>query len=141
MIEQVLDFIHNYFEKEVKRGAFKIQSGSLDVDFLIEGQYFRIVGSLLNDGVYQYPVTSLNDEVFSGEIWALAIPRGVLDLVAEIDDWVDTYGNQANSPFQSESFGGYSYSKASGTGNNGNSARVSWQDIFGTRLNAYRKII
>lgn len=140
MIEQVLDFIHNYFEKDRIRGNFDITDGNVQVDFLLEGQYFKIVGSVLNDGVYQYPATELRDETFKGEIWSLAIPKAVLDLVTEISDWQATYGAQANSPFQSESFGGYSYTKASGTNGNGGSAIASWQSTFGTRLNAYRKI-
>lgn len=139
MLEQILDFIHNYFIKEVYRGIFKIKDGTLDVDFLVEGQYFRIKGSLLNDGVYQYPAYTLMDEEFKGEIWSMAIPRSMLDLATEIEDWQKEYGDKANNPYQSESFGGYSYSKASGTDSKGNSL-ATWQGTFGSRLNAYRKL-
>lgn len=139
MLEQILDFIHNYFIKEVYRGKFKIENGALAVDFLLNGQYFKIKGSLLNEGIYQYPVNNLNDEEFTGEIWSMAVPKSILDLTTEIEDWQKEYGDKLNSPYQSESFGGYSYSKASGTDSKGNRL-TSWQGVFGTRLNAYRKL-
>lgn len=139
MLEQILDFIHNYFIKEVYRGTFKIENGILVVDFLLDGQYFRINGSLLNEGIYQYPANDLKDEEFKGEIWSMAVPKSITDLAIEIEAWQNEYGDKLNSPFQSESFGGYSYSKASGTDSKGNSL-TTWQGVFGSRLNAYRKL-
>lgn len=139
MLEQILDFIHNYFIREVYRGTFKIENGALVTDFLLDGQYFKIVGSLLNEGIYQYPADNLRDETFKGEIWSMAVPKSVLDLVTEIEDWQKEYGDKLNSPYQSESFGGYSYSKVSGTDSKGNSL-ASWQGVFGKKLNAYRKL-
>ena len=141
MLQQILDYIHNYFIKEVYRGTFKIESGSLAVDFLQNGQYYKIVGSVFNDGVHKYLDTAdvLVDEEFQGEIWSMAVPKAILDLDLEIDTWVKEYGAIVDNPYQSESFGGYSYSKGSGSGKGGN-AQISWQDKFGSRLNAYRKI-
>lgn len=139
MLEQILDFIHNYFIKEVYRGTFKIENGILIVDFLLDGQYFKINGSLLNEGIYQCPANDLKDEEFKGEIWSMAVPKSITDLAIEIEDWQKEYGDKLNSPFQSESFGGYSYSKASGTDSKGNSL-TTWQGVFGSRLNAYRKL-
>lgn len=139
MLEQILDFIHNYFIKEVYRGTFKIENGILSVDFLLDGQYFKINGSLLNEGIYQYPANDLKDEEFKGEIWSMAVPKSITDLAIEIEAWQNEYSDKLNSPFQSESFGGYSYSKASGTDSKGNSL-TTWQGVFGSRLNAYRKL-
>ena len=139
MLEQVLNYIHNFFVKEVYRGNFTISEGSLSVDFLQVGQYFKITGSVFNDGVYEYPATNLKDENFKGEIWALAIPPALIALSIEIEDWQKKYGEASDSPFQSESFGGYSYSKGSASGA-GAGISGGWQNVFGTRLNAYRKI-
>lgn len=139
MLEQILDFIHNYFIKEVYRGTFKIENGILIVDFLLDGQYFKINGSLLNEGIYQYPADDLKDEEFKGEIWSMAVPKSITDLAIEIEAWQNEYADKLNSPFQSESFGGYSYSRASGTDSKGNSL-TTWQGVFGNRLNAYRKL-
>lgn len=142
MIGQVLDYIHNYFEKEIVRGTFTISSGELDVDFLQDNQYFRIRGSVFNDGVYKYSSNNeLTDEVFQGEVWAMAVPPAVITLTEDIEGWVSEYGNDMNSPYQSESFGGYSYTKksSSGSANNGNDA-ADWRSVFRSRLNHWRKI-
>ena len=139
MLEQVLDFIHTYFIKEVYRGKFKIELGVLNIDFLKENQYFKIKGSIFNDGLHRYPDNTLMDEEFQGEIWALAIPLAVIKIAEEIKTYVDEYGSKIDGPYQSESFGGYSYSKSNGTDNHGNDIN-SWQSKFSNRLNHWRKI-
>lgn len=140
MLEQVLDFIHNYFVRERMVREFVISNGSIDLN-LQTGQYFKIVGSVFNDGVHRYPANTLTDETFTGEIWAMAVPPSVVALAGEITEWVAKYGEAANSPFSSESFGGYSYSKGSGTNKDGSSGNPSdWRKVFGSRLNHWRKI-
>lgn len=105
-----------------------------------DNQYFRIVGSVFNDGVHQYTSElELTDETFTGAIWLMAIPKDVIDLATEISDWKEKYADTVNSPFQSESFGGYSYSKASGGSSSGSSG-PTWQSVFAKRLNEWRKI-
>ena len=141
MLEQILDYVHNYFIKEVHSGIFEVTDGALDVDFLQEGQYFMVVGSVFNDGVHQYPSADLTDEVFNGEVRAMAVPPAVIALAADIEDWMEKYGDTVNSPYTSESFGGYSYSKANGgQAQGGAGTTLSWQNIFARRLNHWRKI-
>ena len=120
LLEEVCGYLHNYFIHEIHTGDFSIVNGSIDVDFLQNGQYFRIVGSVFNDCVCQYPADDLHDEEFSGSVWAMAVPPTVIALAGEIEDWIEKYGDTMNSPYQSESFGGYSYSK--GSGNSGDSS-------------------
>lgn len=103
------------------------------------GQYFRIVGSVLNDGVYQYGNCALRDETFEGAVWAMSVPAEFLRLEEEIKAWRTQYENAANSPFQSESFAGYSYTKSSANGNSGGSV-TGWQGVFASRLNKWRKL-
>lgn len=142
MLEQVLNFIHNFFVKETYRGTFKIVNGELQVDFLKPNQYYKIVGSIFNDGVHQYSIGILaEDEEFEGQIWAMAVPPAVIAIADEVDDWVNKYGDAVNSPYQSESFGGYSYSKSSGQGKDGTmKSNYDWRDVFGSRLNHWRKL-
>lgn len=141
MVEQILDYIHNYFERDIVDGSFTISDGSVVLDFLQDGQYFRICGSVFNDGVYRYPANNLTDETFTGQIWAMAVPPAVIALVGEITAWIDKYGDAMNSPYQSESFGGYSYSKGSGQNSSNNSSNpADWRVVFGSRLNHWRKI-
>lgn len=131
--------LRNWFCKAIYLDEFTISDGQLDIaeGELQDGQYFRIVGSVFNDGVYQYPATELTDETFDGAVWAMAVPKEVLALKDDIDAWLDKYTDRLNSPYQSESFGGYSYSI--GTGADGHSAGT-WQNVFASRLNKWRKI-
>lgn len=141
MLEQILDYIHNYFERDIVDGLFTISDGSVVLDFLQDGQYFRICGSVFNDGVHKYPANDLTDETFTGQIWAMAVPPAVIALADEITAWIDKYGDAMNSPYQSESFGGYSYSKGSGQNSSNNSSNpADWRVVFGSRLNHWRKI-
>ena len=141
MLTELCAELKNYFlrdrEADIHYGEYTISGGSIDLPFLLDGQYFRIVGSVLNDGVYQYPVSELADETFSGAIWAMAVPPAVIELAAEIDGWNKANADALASPYQSESFGGYTYSKrnsASGTGG------YDWKDQFSNRLNKYRRL-
>lgn len=141
MLEQILDYIHNYFERDIVDGSFTIFDGSVVLDFLQDGQYFRIHGSVFNDGVHRYPANDLTDETFTGQVWAMAVPPAVVALADEITAWVDKYGDAMNSPYQSESFGGYSYSKGSGQNSSNDSSNpADWRVVFGSRLNHWRKI-
>ena len=137
MLTELLAEIRNYFEVPNGRhfGKFEISGGSIaPLDFLQEGQYFRIVGSVFNDGVYQYPA-ELKDEVFEGAVWAMRLPPAVIALAAEIKDYNDSDAGKA-SPFTAESFGGYSYTKAT----DANGAPIGWQKAFASRLNKWRKL-
>lgn len=136
MLEQILAHLHNWFTVEVKEGTFTIEGGSIALPFILSGQYFRICGSIFNDGLYQYPPNGLTDETFSGTIWALAVPNTVIDLAAEMEEWQAKNGDAAAGPYQSESFGGYSYSKAT----NANGGTVNVFDVYKSRLNQWRKI-
>lgn len=146
-ITDFCDEINNYFVRDRKFGTFTITDGALTDadDFLSENQYFRIVGSIFNDGVYKYPTTELTDETFDGAIWAMAVPPAALALFEDIQEWDNKYGNSetANSPFQSENFGssGYSYTLKTGGSNSTSTADpTTWQGHFKYRLNRWRKI-
>ena len=135
--------LRNWFVVDkVFRSDFQIHNGHLDlsgVEGAKEGQYIRIIGSTFNDGVFQYPTNNLRDETFDGAVWLLAVPPDVIELAAEVGQWREKYSEASESPYTSESFGGYSYTKASGTGISGASG-ASWRDIFCQRLNQWRKI-
>jgi hypothetical protein len=140
MIEQICAFIHNFFYGDRYAGTFTIEDGKLTVDGLINGQYFRICGSRLNDGVYKYGIDELTDETFDGVIWDMRPPKSFTDLVAEIEAWQQKYGAATQGPYQSESFNGYSYNKGSATDASGKSVPVTWQTTFAPYLNQWRKL-
>ncbi len=138
MLEQVLMNIRNWFPVKggIYSGTFTIEDGGITLPFLANGQYFRICGSLFNDGLHQYPADGLVDETFNGTIWALAIPKAVIELADEIHKWQEKNGEAAAGIYQSESFGGYQYSKQ--TASDGGQLTV-WS-VFRKRLNQWRKL-
>lgn len=144
MLEQVLAHLRNWFVVPggIITGAFVAENGELSrlcgVELPIkEGQYYRILGSVFNDGLYQHPDATLKDETFDGCVWMLAVPQAVVDLAAEIEAWQTKNGDAAASPYASESFGGYSYTKATDAATSG---AVTWQAAFADRLSRWRKI-
>ena len=116
--------------------TYTISGGSIaPLDFLREGQYFRIIGSVFNDGVHQYPAADLTDETFHGAVWAMAVPPTLIDLATEIEEYNNSDAGKS-SPYTSESFGGYSYTKAT----DANGTPIGWQKAFASRLNQWRKL-
>ena len=143
MLTELCQELNNWFEREKRSGSFRIENGMLEADFLLPGQYFRVMGSLFNDGVHQYGNDFLNDEDFTGSVWSLAIPVAVIKLSEDIDAWRAKYeapDSSAMSPYMSESFGGYSYSKGSAISGTGTGGATSWRTSFASRLNAWRKL-
>ena len=139
MLEQVLMHLKNWFlvPGGIHEGTYTIEDGGITLPFLANGQYFRICGSVFNDSLHQYPASDLKAETFEGTVWALAVPQAVIDLAAEIESWQTKNGDASTSPYQSESFGGYSYSKATDSASGG---AVTWQSAFRSRLSAWRKL-
>lgn len=135
MLYEILKHIRNFFpdlEKQ-KTGKFVISNNTITPAVNeLPGQYFLIENSAMNDGVHR-ALDTFVDETFEGTITPLKIPKDFLALVQEIEDYNTHY---KATPYQSESFGGYSYSK----GSNGKKVSTNWTDAFGTRLNAWRKL-
>ena len=176
MLTELCQELRNWFvrtDADKHVGTFKIENGSITADFLVPGQYYRIIGSIFNDGVHQIPfpepepqgaetqegeleeeeeepedeeaeeAPELIDETFNGAVWAMAIPKAVINLAAEIAAWRQKYesaSSPAMSPFMSESFAGYSYSKGASNSASGNGGTISWKTAFAPRLNAWRKL-
>ena len=147
MLSEICLYLKNWFNYRQPQyfGDFTIENGALTQDLGIKtNQYYRIVGSVFNDGVYKHDDEELIDEEFNGAVWLMAVPPDVENLAAEIAEWQDKYGgvdSQNMSPFQSESFGGYSYTKASGGNSAGSESSVpTWQAVFGDRLKRYKKL-
>lgn len=139
-MKAICDYIHNYFETETIDGTFTIAGGVLQDVTPLDGQYIRIQGSILNDGIYKAPVANLSNETFNGRVSLMAVPKDVLEVLEEATAWETKNANVLDSPYTSESFGGYSYSKGVSTKKDGTQGRLTWRDVFGDRLYCYRKI-
>jgi hypothetical protein len=132
MIDEICASLHNYFAVDIVPGEYTVNDGEITLPFLAAGQFFRVVGSVFCDGVYRCGDKLPADETFDGAIWALAIPPALEAVAAEIEEWKQKNAEVINSPYQSESFGGYSYTKGSDS--------ASWQGVFAKRLNRWRKL-
>ena len=148
MLNRICGFIHNYFTADddgntyhCENGTFEISGGSIELPFLANGQYFRIVGSRMNDGVYEYPAHDLAEETFTGKIYEMRVPRAVRKIAEEAEDLEAKYGAALNGPYTSESvIGVYSYTKAANATNGGDGWLFGKSGVFGSRLDQWRKL-
>lgn len=141
---KITDFcaeVHNWFDYKRSFGKFTIQGGKLVIDDMLNGQFFRIIGSVFNDGVYEYPASELKDETFDGAVWYMAVPPDALALIDSMSVWEEKNADVLDSPYSSESFGGYSYSKATGGSSSaGGDGSPNAFSHFADRLKRYRKV-
>lgn len=197
-LTDICEELNNWFDtkedgtKDRYFGTFTVSNGAVDfTDIEVKpGQYFRIIGSLYNDGVWQVPFPQaeepveeepttttpttdntddtqntdsesdtgdtepaetttpveeepeeeepvLIDEVFDGAIWLMRVPSQVMKLLDKINVWNDKYGPVVETPYNSETFGGYSYYKGY---KNTASSITSWTGQFAGQLKKYRKL-
>lgn len=160
MLTRICQYLRNWFDKDPfggdypkYYGLFAVTDGVLTFASgtelpLVVGQYYRLMGSRFSDGVQQWYGSdgTLPDEpAFAGAVWDMRVPPEILDLADDMATWEERYAgldSAAMSPFQSESFGGYSYSKSAGASDSGGSTdgSVFGQPAFAPVLNAWRKI-
>lgn len=146
-LELVLWHIHNWFDHgsyPVKR--CEISGGELPASVSIpSGAWYRIQGSLFNDGLHVSGESDLVDETFDGTVTLCAIPKALLVVAENIQLWLDDNAAAREaaqeSPYQSESFGGYTYTLKDASASLGASQGLSgWQQAFADDLNPWRKI-
>ena len=140
MLTDICQYLKNWFadDKDKQFDKFTIENGRIaPLNNLQNGQYYRIIGSVFNDGVHRSDDILTDELEFEGAIWLMRIPPVILDLDAEISEWIENHKDALASPYQSESFGGYSYSVAN---SNSASGVVTWQSQFADRLSRWRKI-
>ena len=154
MLQEVCEYLNNYFVLEMYSGKYSISGGMISPAVpLKEGQRFLIEGSALNDGVYTFRAAgitnddstesaSLQNEEFTGTIKAMGVPPSVIAICGEISDWVDKYKDALDSPYYSEDvIGVYSYQKAkSNSSGSDDAGDVTWQSKFSSRLKRWRKL-
>lgn len=149
MLTEICAEIKNYFthKDDIHIGDFSISDGAVVPSIDFPTDYIRIVGSRKNDGVHVFGEEGwglVDEGQFHGAVWIMSPPADFLALVAEIEAWQEANGkadSAAMSPFQSESFGGYSYSKGGGGSSTpGKSSVPTWQSTYASRLNIYRRI-
>ena len=148
MLTELCAELRNYFipdyhnaDKYIHVGTFTIENGALQgLQFLRPGQYFRIIGSFFNDGVWQNKNLQLTDETFDGAIWEMRVPPDILRLAKEIDDWTKANAEAIASPYQSESYVAYSRTLKSGASGGSGAGVFDWRTQFSGALKPYRRL-
>lgn len=154
MLQQVCEYLLNYFVLDEWGGDYEIVNGAITpAPPLKEGQRFLIKGSALNDGVYTWHAAgitnddstegaSLMDETFTGTVCGMGVPPAVIAIAGEITDWQTKYGEAVNSPYSSETvIGVYSYTKGRGSASGaGDTTDITWQKVFASRLKRWKKV-
>lgn len=134
-------FLHDYVNpaQYIHAGTYAIVGGQIEsLPFLLPGQYYRIEGSVFNNGVHVYGEATLTDEVFQGVIWEMCVPPDFVALAAEIEQWRNEYEAALAKPYQSESF--VAYSRTYKTGSSASGGAYTWRDQFAAWLKPYRRL-
>ena len=146
MLTEICANLNNYFSFASDRifGKFEVSDGRISPPIdVAEGQYYRVCGSIFNDGVHSSEDLLKDEPEFEGAIWLMRVPADVIALDAEMEAWLAKYGvadSPNMSPYSSESFGGYTYSKAQGYASTGGGMLNNVWAVFGDRLKRYRRI-
>ena len=136
-METVMQTVHNYFERSALEGTFRLAGNVLTPApsapyVAIRGSAFDGVYSCQNGYLYGLPEGLLEEE-WTGMVWELFPPAGFVSLCEEISAFDEK--NPAGAML-SESFGDYSYTR----GSNARGTAVNWEQAYGSRLNAYRRM-
>ena len=138
----------NFHKPDIYAGDYTISGGMLEpLPDIPDGAWIRIVGSVFNDGCYQYSQMNLTDEEFHGAIWLMHVPPDFVSLLDDINAWEAANGKAVADataailagPYTSESFAGYDYTKKSSIGD----VPTTWNDPrlgFSRRLARWRKV-
>lgn len=150
MLTEICAYLKNYFDYGKFIGHIIVSDGVPYCDgeeiAIEDGQYFALFRQHFCLGVFKKgtDLVGTTKDIERGAVWLMDISQAVLDLAKEIADWQALYGavdGTMLSPYTSESFGNYSYSKrGSGSSDGSGGGSPSWQDTFAARLALYRKI-
>lgn len=146
MLTKICNYLKNFFETERIIGDVVISEGKVSVNGnaveIAKDAYFALFHQHFVTGVFKYGTDELADGSFRGAVWLMDIPKAIFDAAEWGEAWNAQHGNadsQANTPFDSESFGGYAYTKAqSSTSANGSSVFNNAQFI--AMILPYRRI-
>lgn len=137
-----MTMLNNFFYQKGEKGEFEAIDGCIRVSQKYKtGQFVKLESLDGICGVYSVVSTdgvsitldeSLNG-IFEGVVYSLNVPKAFTQLHEEIEKFKI---NNKVSTFTSESFGGYSYSKAT----NGNGKPLGWQDVYADELKYYKRI-
>ena len=130
---ELLTYLRNFFPgRKWEFSDFEITGGKIELPEMWDGDRYIIEGSRRNDGIHVYGDKDLLPEIFSGTVTELRIDKQLLKKWENINNWCRENEKLIRSPYQSESFGGYSYTKSAAT--------TDWKSVFANDLRPWRKL-
>ena len=130
---ELLTYLRNFFPgKKWEFSDFQITGGKIELPELWDGSHYLVEGSRRNDGIHVYGDNDLLPETFTGTVTELCIDKQLLKKWVSINNWCRENEKLIYSPYQSESFGGYAYTKTTVT--------TSWKSVFADDLRPWRKL-
>lgn len=138
---QVMDACRRHFIRSFYEREFDIVGGAIAGIQPKAHELVIIKGSANHDGLWKVEAgaddsavlvdaDALGDETFVGKVFLVSPPLVFRDMCEGIDKWLE---KNPDSPMTSESFGGYSYTRATGA-----HGAVTWQEAFAPALSMYR---
>lgn len=154
-LTDLCDRLRNWFDVRRHTGIFELKNGTIDLDFISGGQFYRLIGTTQYDGIvfatdkgnglklyYVFDVTpngdfelvSLErDQVFKGEIWELQFPLNFILLYRKMGQWEQANRKVIDNPYTSENISGlYSYTKEN--------ENLNWKTHFKSDLARWQKL-
>ena len=142
-ITNMCGLLRNYFtdKEHIFSGTYTIVDKSLNIDFIKSDQYFRITGSVFNNGVYcnnPDDLKRLRDETFSGTIWAMSVPADFIELCDDAERFKEKISEISGnfSGYVSETWGGYTYTLPTSAP----AFIQDWQYRIKQGMNKYRRL-
>lgn len=142
-ITHMCGLLRNYFtdKKHVFCGTYTIHDNAISQNFVKNNQYFRIVGSAFNDGVYcnnPADLKRLHDETFQGAIWAMTVPADFIELCDDAERFKEKIAEISKNfeGYTSESWGGYTYTLPTSAP----AFIQDWQYRIKQGMNMYRRL-
>lgn len=141
-VYRVMRECRNFFETGYLKTTFTISGGAIAPAALFRpGTYIAVEDSMFHNGVFRVGEggvleglpSGVFDETFTGRVYFLNPPSGFIVLCEEIAAFIEKTPKGA---YQSESFGAYAYTRASGK----NGGVLTWQERFEKDLAEYRRM-
>ena len=150
----VIRYLHNggiaaHWLAGSESGSFTLNAGAIDLTgtYLV-GEWIAIVGSRLNDGIYEVVGGSVelgngsddempvSNETFDGAVYRLKFPSGFVQTCKRIMDYMNSpQGDPANADVVSHSVVGF-YSETRATGADG--LPIGWEKKFASGLSGLK---
>lgn len=134
-VPELCEFTHNYFDREDEpiSGTFAFEPDTVP-DGVVNGQYFRVIGSIFNDGVHKAGDADLTAETFTGRVQPMRVPPAFVALALTITEYDKAI--PAGGKYTSQSFNGWSGTLASGS----DGLPATGIDRYRTEINRWRKL-